>query len=146
MLMKRQILTFLSIMFIVSCGKDTFQSKPQLTLRSVSSTTIAVGMNLQIRMRLTDKEGDFLDTIWVSKVTTRCPISNFKDSLIYRIPNDAPRTQNFDGDVFVSFSYPVELQPRCIRPDTAVFSFWMKDKKGNRSDTVKTPPIIIQRQ
>lgn len=146
MLMKRQILTFLSIIFIVSCGKDTFQSKPQLTLKSVSSTIIPVGTDLQIRMRLTDKEGDFVDTIWVSKVTTRCVISNFKDSLIYRIPDDAPRTRNFDGDVFISFSYPVELQPRCTRPDTAVFSFWMKDKKGNRSDTVKTPPIIILRQ
>ena len=146
MLMKRQILTFLSIIFIVSCGKDTFQSKPQLTLKSVSSTTIPVGSDLQIRMRLTDKEGDFVDTIWVSKVTTRCVISNFKDSLIYRIPDNTPRTKNFDGDVFVSFSYPVELQPRCTRPDTAVFSFWMKDEKGNRSDTVKTPPIIIQRQ
>ncbi|MEY3436282.1 MAG: hypothetical protein RL335_738 [Bacteroidota bacterium] len=146
MLMKRQIWTLLSIMFIISCGKDTFQSKPQLTLKSVSSTTIPVGKDLQIRMRLTDKEGDFVDTIWVSKVTTRCALSNFKDSLLYRIPNDAPKTKNFDGEVYISFSYPVELQPRCIRPDTAVFSFWMKDAAGNRSDTVKTQPIIILRQ
>lgn len=145
MQMKRQILTFLSIVFIVSCGKDTFQSKPQLTLKSVSSTTVPVGSDLQIKMRLTDKEGDFVDTIWLSKVTTRCTLSNFKDSLLYRIPADAPRTKNFDGEVVISFSYPVELQPRCIRPDTAVFRFWMKDKAGNRSDTVKTQPIIILR-
>lgn len=145
MQMKRQIFTFLSIVFIVSCGKDTFQSKPQLTLKSVSSTTVPVGSDLQIKMRLTDKEGDFVDTIWMSKTTTRCTLSNFKDSLLYRIPDDAPRTKNFDGEVVISFSYPVELQPRCIRPDTAVFRFWMKDKAGNRSDTVKTQPIIILR-
>jgi hypothetical protein len=133
-------------LFILSCGKDTFQSKPQLTLKSVSSTTIPVGSDMQIRMRLTDKEGDFLDTIWVSKVTTRCPSSNFKDSILYQLPPETPKTKNFDGEILISFSYAVELQPRCIRPDTAVFSFWMKDEAGNKSDTVRTAPIIILRQ
>ena len=141
--MKNYFLTGLLLMTIISCGKDTFQSKPQLTLESVSSTTVPPNSGLQIRMRLTDKEGDFVDTIWVSKVTTRCPSSNFRDSLLYRIPGDAPRTKNFDGEVVMSFTYAFELQPRCTRPDTAVFSFWMKDEKGNISDTVKTPPIII---
>ena len=133
------------LLLILSCGKETFQSKPQLTLKSVSSSVVPPQGNLQIIMRLTDKEGDFLDTVWVRKVTTRCPSSNFADSLLYRIPNDVPRTNNFDGEVVMSFTYAFELQPRCTRPDTAVFSFWMKDKKGNVSDTVKTPPIIIER-
>lgn len=145
--MKRHFPFILSILvFIVSCGKDTFQSKPQLTLKSVSSSVVPVGSDLQVRLRLTDKEGDFIDTVWISKITTRCPISNFKDSLIYRIPSDVPKTRNFDGEVFISFSYPVELQPRCTRPDTATFRFWMKDEAGNLSDTVKTQPIIILRQ
>jgi hypothetical protein len=144
--MKNYFLTGLLLMTILSCGKDTFQSKPQLTLESVSSSIVPVNSGLQIKMRLTDKEGDFVDTVWVSKITTRCPSSNFRDSLLYRIPGDAPRTRNFDGEVQITFSYPIELQPRCTRPDTAVFSFWMKDEKGNRSDTVRTPAIIILRQ
>jgi len=144
--MKNYSLAVLLLMIIVSCGKDTFQSKPQLTLESVSSSIVPVNSGLQIRMRLTDKEGDFIDTVWVSKITTRCPSSNFRDSLLYRIPGDAPRTKNFNGEVLITFSYPIELQPRCTRPDTAVFSFWMKDAKGNRSDTVRTPAIIILRQ
>jgi hypothetical protein len=131
------------LVIITACGKDTFQSKPQLFLTSVSSTTIPVGADLQILMRLTDKEGDFKDTIWVKKVTTRCPSSNFSDSVLYHIPGDVPKTANFDGVVKLSFTYAIELQPRCTRNDTAVFSFWMKDDKGNQSDTVKTPPIII---
>ena len=143
--MLKRLLPVALILFFVSCGKDTFQSKPQLTLKNVSSTIVPVSSGLQIDMRLTDKEGDFLDTIWVRKVTTRCPLSNFADSLLYRIPGDAPRTKNFDGDVTITFTYPLELQPRCTQPDTAVFSFWMKDEKGNVSDTVNTPPIIILR-
>jgi hypothetical protein len=133
------------LLFVLSCGKDTFQTRPQLTLNSVSSTVVPPQSGLQIVMRLTDKEGDFTDTVWVQKITTRCPNSNFRDSLLYRIPDETPRKKNFDGEVVVTFSYPFELQPRCIRDDTAVFSFWMKDKEGNRSDTVRTPPIIILR-
>jgi hypothetical protein len=143
--MGKSLLIASLLLLILSCGKDDFQSRPQLTLKSVSTTTVPPQGDLQIIMRLTDKEGDFVDTVWVQKITTRCPGSNFRDSLLYRIPNDAPRDKNFDGEVVMSFTYAFELQPRCVRPDTAVFSFWMKDAKGNKSDTVRTPPIIIER-
>jgi len=143
MIIRTSIILFAVLFF--SCGKDTMQSKPQLTLRDVSSTIVPPNSGLQINMRLTDKEGDFYDTIWVKKVTTRCPNSNFADSLLYRIPGDAPKTRNFDGDVTITFSYAFELQPRCTLPDTAVFSFWMKDEGGHVSDTVRTPQIVILR-
>ena len=143
--MKQFLLVVIAALMITACGKDTFQSKPQLFLESVSSTTIPVGGDLQIIMRLTDKEGDFKDTIWVKKVTTRCPSSNFADSLLYKIPSDVPKTTNFDGEVIMSFTYAFELQPKCTRSDTAIFSFWMKDEKGNQSDTVFTPSIIIMK-
>ena len=132
------------ILLGLGCTKDTFQSKPQLRINSLSSTVIPAGSDLQISMRLTDKEGDFVDTIWLKKTTTRCASSNFIDSFLYRIPVETPRTKNFDGEVLVTFTYAVELQPRCNKPDTAVFSFWMKDSKGNRSDTAKTQSIIIK--
>ena len=136
------ILTVLSL----SCGKDTFQSKPQLFLKKVSTTVVPVGSPLEITFRLTDREGDFLDTIWLKKETTRCPLSNFSDSLKYKVPGDAPRVTNFDGEVVLTLDYYLDgLQPACIRQDTAVFSIWMKDKKGNQSDTIRTPPIIIEK-
>jgi hypothetical protein len=133
------------VVLFLSCGKDSFKSKPELTLKSVSTTRVEANRNLQVVLTLKDKEGDFRDTVWVRKITTRCPSSNFSDSLLYRMPSDLPRSNNFVGDVILSFTYALELQPRCTRPDTAVFSFWMKDGKGNRSDTVRTPQIIILR-
>ncbi len=144
--MKHSLLIGLVVLFLISCSKDKFQSKPQLELKSVSSTIVPVGGGLQVIMRLTDQEGDFSDVIWVQKVTTQCPGSNFIDSLLYRIPSDVPRSTNFDGDVMVTFAYALGLQPQCTKPDTAVFSFWMKDAANNVSDTVNTPPIIILRQ
>jgi hypothetical protein len=143
--MKNLIFCGLVMLFIISCSKDSFQSKPQLFLKSVSSTNIPNGGNLEIKFRLTDKEGDFRDTIWVKKITTRCPNSNFADSSIFRVPSDVPRTNFFDGEVVISLNYFLGLQPRCTKADTAVFSFWMKDAAGNKSDTVSTPSIIIAR-
>jgi hypothetical protein len=144
-MIKRLYLFLFAFVSILSCGKDSIESTPKLTFLSVSSTLINPGDGLEVLLRLTDKEGDFKDTIWVQKVTTRCPSSNFKDSLLYRIPADVPSENNFDAEVSMIFSYALELQPRCTRPDTAVFSFWMKDQKGNVSDTARTPPIIILR-
>jgi hypothetical protein len=143
--MTKAILAFGIILFCLSCDKESFQSKPTLKIKSVSSTVVPIGSDLQIKMRLTDKEGDFIDTIWVKKSTTRCIQSNFVDSFLYRIPAETPRSKNFDGEVVVTFTYAIELQPRCNRPDTATFSFWMKDEKGNRSDTAKTQSIVILR-
>jgi hypothetical protein len=143
--MKQGLLIGLLVLFLISCGKDKFQSEPQLTLNKVSSTLIPVGFDLQVNMRLTDQEGDFNDVIYVQKITTRCPNSNFVDSMLYRIPGDVPRSTKFDAEVIVTFAYALGLQPQCTQPDTAVFSFWMKDAANHVSDTVHTPPIVILR-
>ncbi|MEN9951550.1 MAG: hypothetical protein RLY85_2302 [Bacteroidota bacterium] len=143
--MTKQFIPLFIILTALGCGKESFQSKPTLSIKSVSGTRVPAGSDLQVTMQLTDKEGDFVDTIWVKKTTTRCVQSNFIDSFLYRIPTETPRTRNFSADVIVTFSYGVELQPRCPRNDTATFSFWMKDEKGNISDTAKTQQIIIAR-
>jgi hypothetical protein len=75
--MKNYFLTGLLLMIIVSCSKDTFQSKPQLTLKSVSSNVVPVNSGFQVTMRLTDKEGDFYDTIWVPNTRRRPPHQQF---------------------------------------------------------------------
>jgi hypothetical protein len=142
----RSFLSFIiSAALLTACSKDTPKSRPQLTLKSVSATTVPANGDLQIILRLADREGDFKESIFVEKMTTRCTNSNFLDSQLYTIPTDMPRTSFFSGDVVLSFTYPFELQPRCNRPDTATFRFWIKDAAGNVSDTVKTPKIIILR-
>jgi hypothetical protein len=143
--MKSYLLIGTLVFLLLACGKDNIETRPRLTLKSVSSTVIPQGSDLQVRFRLTDKQGDFYDTIWVQKITTRCPSSNFADSILYRVPSDVPKTSNFDADVLITFQYAVALQPRCTRNDTAVFNIWMKDEEGNKSDTVRTEPIIILR-
>lgn len=142
----RKIIPFALVLLLMNgCGKDSLQSKPSLKLNSISNNNIAAGDDLEVRLQLKDLEGDFLDTIWIKKLTTSCPRSNFTDSSLFRIPADLPRTKNFSGELILSLNYSIVLQPRCFKNDTATFSFWVKDKKGNKSDTVKTSPIIIIR-
>jgi hypothetical protein len=143
--MTKNYLSSLLLILLTACGKDTIQSKPQLKIIEVSGTQVPVGSDLQITLRLTDKEGDFSDTLWIMKSTTKCASSDFTDSILYRIPTETPRTKNFDAKVLVSLTYAFELQPQCNRNDTTQFSFWIKDAIGNISDTAKTSPIIIYR-
>jgi hypothetical protein len=135
----------ITVFFMTACEKTSMQSKPVLKINSISSSQISAGDDLQIKLQLSDQEGDFLDTIWFKKTTTRCLRSNFTDSSLLQIPTDLPRTKNFSGELVITLNYSVALQPRCFSSDTAVFSFWMKDEKGNKSDTVKTSSIIISR-
>jgi hypothetical protein len=144
--MKYSFLISLLVLVVISCGKDKFQSTPQLTLKSVSSTVVPANTGLQVILQLTDSEGDIGDSIWVRKLTTRCPSSNTLDSGKYRIPSDVPRTKNMDAEIIFTFDYAFDgLQPACTQPDTAIFSFWLKDLAGHVSDTASTPAIIIEK-
>ena len=143
--MRKAFLIISWMFFGFGCSKDSIQSKPSLKVNSISASKIFAGEDLQIRLQLTDQEGDFLDTIWVKKSTTSCTKSNFIDSNLFRIPSDLPRTKNFSGELILTMNYSIVLQPRCFASDTTTFSFWVKDAKGNKSDTIKTSPIIISR-
>jgi hypothetical protein len=142
--MTKRLLFILALGVFFACKKDLYESSPKLKLKNVSSTVVPRDGDLQITLRLTDKEGDFNDTIWVKKTTTRCVASNFYDSLSYSIPQETPRSKNFDGDVVISFPYS-KMSPRCAFNDTVTMKIWMWDKKGNQSDTVTTPVIIINK-
>lgn len=143
--MRKTLPIILLLFFGLGCNKDSIQSRPLLKINSISSSKIFAGEDLVIRLQLTDQEGDFLDTIWVKKSTTNCTRSNFTDSTLFRIPSDLPRTKNFSGELILTMNYSIVLQPRCFASDTATFSFWVKDAKRNKSDTVKTSQIIISR-
>ena len=143
--MRKAFLIISWMFFGFGCIKDSIQSKPSLKVNSISASKIFAGEDLQIRLQLTDQEGDFLDTIWVKKSTTSCTKSNFIDSNLFRIPSDLPRTKNFSGELILTMNYSILLQPRCFASDTTTFSFWVKDAKGNKSDTIKTSQIIISR-
>lgn len=160
--MKIKIIVLAALAFCVisACSKDTFTSKPQLTFKSVNTTTLLSGGIIVFGLDYTDKDGDIAgsdsilvtDTtagaIFYQKVTSNCSLSDA--SGWYRIPPDFVGTSNSKGTIDVTFGYGINTgavpinQPACQgQNDTCVFRFLLKDRAGNRSDTVTSPQIVI---
>jgi hypothetical protein len=60
----KKIVSFSAVvLLLVACDKGKFETKPQLTLKSVNNTEIRFGAPLQIVLEFTDKEGDVSDTL-----------------------------------------------------------------------------------
>jgi hypothetical protein len=129
------------LLLLLGCQKTKFENRPRLNLVSISSTSVKYKDDLQVILQLTDKQGDFVDTVWMTKITNGCSDSDLRN--IYLVPGDVQRKNNFLAEYIFTLSYLEELQPFCNKRDTAVFRFWTKDIKGNYSDTVKTSAIII---
>ncbi len=99
-----------------------------------------------------DKEGDVTDSIFIQKVDVAqipCPANSILKNLDYKIP-DYP-VGNTQKVLFrIKFStiqcpgFALIGGSQCSqRKDTSYFKFWVKDNKGNVSDTLKTTAIAI---
>ncbi len=146
-------IAFILLIGSLGCGKDQFNTRPNLTFKSVNTTSITRNNFLTFELGFTDAEGDIQDTLWVNRRSvTNCNSTNFTE--FYIIPAGVIATNNLKGVIEVCTFYG--SNPPCIpiagprdncanRNDTAVFRFWMRDRAGNRSDTVSSPPIAIIR-
>lgn len=67
-----------------------------------------------------------------------------------RVPNFIA-TSNLKGKLEITFVYNANVPgtPSIVgctnRNDTSYFRFWLKDKANNRSDTVRSPDIVLIR-
>jgi hypothetical protein len=139
----------IALVFVVACEKDKFTTKPQLRFKSVNSNVISNDNLIILTFTLTDKEGDFADTLWFSRsVKNPCVASNFIDSSL-RIPSEFLETKGLEGEIVITLDRNIRGPNTCqlpggaIRPDTAVYKLWTVDKAGNQSDTAFTSEIII---
>jgi hypothetical protein len=136
-----------TVLFFAACGKDKYTTKPQITFKKASSSTLNHNQTITFTMDVTDAEGDLQDSMWIQKVEPKCGGSNFTAK--YKMP-DFTAIKNIKATVDVCFAYginlgcPVISGPACPnRNDTATFRFWIKDKGGNISDTAVSSPIVI---
>lgn len=136
---------------MTGCKKDKFTTKPQLKIKSINSTDISGSDVLRITLTATDKEGDYSNFFAIMKTVAACPSSNYTDSSgKFNLPGDFINTQKKEAEIIVTLSKTDRGANTCFAPgggvkvDTAIFSFWTRDRAGNTSDTVKTEPIIIR--
>lgn len=144
---KSLILTAITLIAL-SCNKDTYNTRPKLTFKSVNGTTFGNSQIVIFNIEFTDKEGDLQDKIWVQKITrtSSCASTNFTDSL--RVPTFTP-TPNLKGTIELGYSTSIipgsnyTVLPRCSKNDTCYFKFWIRDNAKNVSDTVVSPDIVF---
>jgi hypothetical protein len=145
----RVIPIFVFVFLFFSCNKDKFTTKPQLRFKSANATTISGNEVLSLKFDLTDKEGDFTPFLGYKKTVAGCPASNRTDSTSFSIPPDFIDTKATQGELVITFTKNLRGSNSCllpggaVRPDTSVFSFWTRDKAGNKSDTSYSAKIII---
>ena len=145
--MRYSILLASISLLIISCNKDKFTTVPQLKYKSANITDVFPGDVLQMKLSFTDKEGDLDGLIYVQQYSINCTRTKFEDSLA--IPK-FPSTSNSDGEIVVSYGYrvpPSLVEPQCndVKLDTCFFRFAIKDKAGNRSDTVQSEAIVLHK-
>src|SRR5690606_30658193 len=126
------------ILFLSACGKDTFETRPSIALKSVSTREVVPTVpidftpNLVLTFEFTDLEGDLAGAmVGVRKEVINCPASYFIDTLSYSISADLPESRNLKGNVEVIFPY-FKINPVCnflpdepFRGDSAIFYVWL---------------------
>jgi len=147
--MKTKIGLVLAITLVFcACKKDTYNTKPSLTFKTINGTSFVNGSSIVFSLEFTDKEGDLQDSIWVQKITRTKTCTNFSDRT--KIPS-FDVSANLKGIFEIGYSVGTNLNvsypilPGCPgnKNDTCYFKFWARDLARNMSDTVVSPDIII---
>lgn len=148
--MKAKLLILLAIPFVFyACKKDTYTTKPQLSVKSINKKELKPGDLLIFQINFTDAEGDIQDTIWVQKISRICPSTPGAQFLSKnKVPEFTP-VSNLKGVIEIGYAYNVsgtgyQTIAGCgIKNDTTYFKFWVQDKAKNKSDTLITENIVL---
>jgi hypothetical protein len=148
--MKTKILILLAIpAMFYACKKDTYTTKPQISMKSISATTLSQGDLLTFNISFTDAEGDIQDTLWVQKISRTCPGTPGAQFISRnRVPNFTP-TSNLKGILEINYAYNANIPGYSTivgcgtKNDTAYFKFWLQDKAKNVSDTLVSENIVL---
>ena len=150
------LLLFVTTTLLAGCGKEKYQTKPQIKIKSVKVGNITDGLGntgkvIEFDLTVTDKEGDVQDTITIDKIDASSPACPGNTLLgdKYKIP-DFPSSPNQQVTIKVKYAniniegYGLLGGSACPpATDVSRFRFVVKDKAGNRSDSVTTEPVAL---
>lgn len=141
---------------LAGCGKDKYQTKPQIKIKSVKVGDITdafgnTGKVVEFDLTVTDKEGDVQDTITIDKIDAASPACPGNTLLgdKYKIP-DFPGEANQQVTIKIKYAniniagYGLLGGSSCApQTDVSRFRFVVTDKAGNRSDSITTEPVAL---
>lgn len=152
--MKTKILLALMLSGVLfACSKDKFETKPTLTLKSVSTTLVPFNGTLNFEFEVTDKQGDISDSLFVKKIRlNKRVVPTTRDAFAFRLP-EVPNTSKtlvsidmaYQNHLISAITPPRTGSPPVNESDTLLFKFILKDKAKNVSDTFTSEQIVIRR-
>jgi len=144
------IISALALFVLGACGKDNFQTTPQVKVKSLNGNLIPVGGGLVINLEATDKEGDLSE----GELVYFPKLLNVR-RLAPNIPDYTPVTQgipkfpdNSKTDLELrldrNFIYKdINARTGEDKNDTINIRIVVKDRAGNTSDTTTTETIVL---
>jgi hypothetical protein len=139
------------LLVLFACSKDDFETKPKISVKSVSPEFVPLGGTLNVRLEFRDKEGDVDDSLIV--IRERLNVNSFATpwELKYDIPEFPDKSK---GDFEVNIPYatgltlnlnPIRLDSTRNENDTLRLKFVVKDREDNTSDTAIVERVIVNR-
>jgi hypothetical protein len=152
--MKRIFVLGVIMLAFAACNKDKVESKPHLSFKSFNNKVIEVGNGVLITLNFTDQEGD-LDSVYVIRQRMNQRSSGSSQIIDLGVPKFGGQNS---GELQIGLDYGTQLtfnlfalripgsNPTRYEPDTLNLRFYVKDKKGNTSDTIGPERLIVMRQ
>ena len=139
------------LILVISCNKDKLTTIPQVTVKSISPSTVYSGDIITMKAKYTDKEGD-IDTIFVVYKWYNGAAVVRKDTFRYPFSSLNVPAKTQDADMDVTFEYNTNNHPdlRFLpgvspRDTTATLGLILKDKAGNRSNYSESNQIRLKK-
>jgi hypothetical protein len=135
------ILSPVLFLLYVSCSKNSYTTKPQISIESIN-TTIAHDGQLNAMLKFTDKQGDLgggTFTAIIVSLNQQPPINALIDTLPETVPS-------FPNHSLGEFQYTLDasrLEQHTTQNDTLKMRFCVVDRAGNASDTITSPLIVV---
>jgi len=139
---------------VIACGKDRFETKPQLKLKSRNTDIVPINGVLRLTVEFTDKEGDVNDSLLIvrQRLNVRGPLT--MPASPYGIP-DFPLTDKGEFQLnledqrhLILAMSPLRIpgsNPAKNEIDTLRLKIVARDKEGNKSDTLVVDNVYVTR-
>jgi hypothetical protein len=131
---------------IISCNKNKYTIKPQISIKSINKTLLSPGEDLDIIFQYTSKKGN-LGGGYLVALRTRLNKDFLQNSNTDTFSGPIPQFPNESKAEFDFFASHQSLYDagsgNPTEPDTIIFKFAAIDADKNSSDTITSPRIIV---
>jgi hypothetical protein len=140
------LLSLAGMVMLAACNKSSFQTKPQIKIKSISGNVVPLNGGMTIIFEYTDKEGDVSDSLFMEKVRINQRTATLlRPKVTLDIP-DFPKAVKGEFEVNLEYQAHLLATSNTTENDSLFLKFAVRDKAGNVSDTLTSELIVIRKR